>query len=239
MNNQNNFFDFTADAVAFINEIRRVTPEKSKKGSFIALKVAILEGENGENRSYCDLIARGAQAVAVLETLEQEWPGPSNDGGPNWLASLRIGSLYAKAYTSRKGEAKAVLGGRLLAIKWLKVDGERIEVPEWRSDTTIEEEQPQRRSQPQQPRNQPQPQRQPQTPPQREDQGKSQDWQQPQHPPQRGYHGQPQRQPQNPPQRGYQGHRQQYQQQPARSQNPQRSNRYQEQQQSQYQQQTA
>lgn len=221
MNNQNNFFDFTADAVAFINEIRRVTPEKSKKGSFIALKVAILEGENGENRSYCDLIARGAQAVAVLETLEQEWPGPSNDGGPNWLASLRIGSLYAKAYTSRKGEAKAVLGGRLLAIKWLKVDGERIEVPEWRSDTTIEEEQPQRRSQPQQPRNQPQPQRQPQTPPQREDQGKSQDWQQ-----------QSQRRPQHPPQSEYQGHRQrqQYQQQPpARSQNPQRS-RYQEEQ---------
>lgn len=221
MNNQNNFFDFTADAVGFINEIRRVTPEKSKKGSFIALKVAILEGENGENRSYCDLIARGAQAVAVLETLEQEWPGPSNDGGPNWLASLRIGSLYAKAYTSRKGEAKAVLGGRLLAIKWLKVDGERIEVPEWRSDTTIEEEQPQRRSQPQQPRNQPQPQRQPQTPPQREDQGKSQDWQQqsqrrPQHPPQGGYQGQPQRH-----------QRQQYQ--PARSQNPQRS-RYQEEQ---------
>lgn len=219
MNNQNNFFDFTADAVGFINEIRRVTPEKSKKGSFIALKVAILEGENGENRSYCDLIARGAQAVAVLETLEQEWPEPSNDGGPNWLASLRIGSLYAKAYTSRKGEAKAVLGGRLLAIKWLKVDGERIEVPEWRSDTTIEEEQPQRRSQPQQPRNQSQPQRQPQTPPQREDQGKSQDWQQqsqrrPQHPPQHGYQGQPQRH-----------QRQQYQ--PA--QNPQRS-RYQEEQ---------
>ena len=219
MNNQNNFFDFTADAVGFINEIRRVTPEKSKKGSFIALKVAILEGENGENRSYCDLIARGAQAVAVLETLEQEWPGPSNDGGPNWLASLRIGSLYAKAYTSRKGEAKAVLGGRLLAIKWLKVDGERIEVPEWRSDTTIEEEQPQRRSQPQQPRNQSQPQRQPQTPPQREDQGKSQDWQQqsqrrPQHPPQHWYHGKTQRH-----------QRQQYQ--PA--QNPQRS-RYQEEQ---------
>lgn len=221
MNNQNNFFDFTADAVGFINEIRRVTPEKSKKGSFIALKVAILEGENGENRSYCDLIARGAQAVAVLETLEQEWPGPSNDGGPNWLASLRIGSLYAKAYTSRKGEAKAVLGGRLLAIKWLKIGDERIDVPEWRSDTTaVEQEQQTQRPQPQQPRNQPQPQRQTQTPPQREDQGKSQDWQQqsqrrPQHPPQRGYQEQPQRH-----------QRQQYQ--PA--QNPQRGSRYQEEQ---------
>ncbi|MFC0036660.1 DUF3577 domain-containing protein [Cardiobacterium valvarum] len=218
--NQNNFFDFTADAVAFINEIKIHCSEKSKKGRFIGIKAAILEGENGENKVFCDLIVRGQQALQVLEHLQQGWP-QGNGGDPNWLAGLRIGSLYAKAYTSRKGEAKAVLGGRLLAIKWLKVDGERIEVPEWRSDTTIEEEQPQRRSQPQQPRNQPQPQRQPQTPPQREDQGKSQDWQQqsqrrPQHPPQGGYQGQPQRH-----------QRQQYQ--PARSQNPQRS-RYQEEQ---------
>ena len=220
MNNQNNFFDFTADAVAFINEIKIHCSEKSKKGRFIGIKAAILEGENGENKVFCDLIVRGQQALQVLEHLQQGWP-QGNGGDPNWLAGLRIGSLYAKAYTSRKGEAKAVLGGRLLAIKWLKVDGERIEVPEWRSDTTIEEEQPQRRSQPQQPRNQSQPQRQPQTPPQREDQGKSQDWQQqsqrrPQHPPQGGYQGQPQRH-----------QRQQYQ--PARSQNPQRS-RYQEEQ---------
>lgn len=220
MNNQNNFFDFTADAVAFINEIKIHCSEKSKKGRFIGIKAAILEGENGENKVFCDLIVRGQQALQVLEHLQQGWP-QGNGGDPNWLAGLRIGSLYAKAYTSRKGEAKAVLGGRLLAIKWLKVDGERIEVPEWRSDTTIDEEQPQRRSQPQQPRNQPQPQRQPQTPPQREDQGKSQDWQQqsqrrPQHPPQGGYQGQPQRH-----------QRQQYQ--PARSQNPQRS-RYQEEQ---------
>ena len=227
MNNQQSqsYFDFTADAVAFINEIKIHSSEKSKKGRFIGIKAAILEGENGENKVFCDLIVRGQQALQVLEHLQQGWP-QGNGGDPNWLAGLRIGSLYAKAYTSRKGEAKAVLGGRLLAIKWLKVDGERIEVPEWRSDTTIEEEQPQRRSQPQQPRNQPQPQRQTQTPPQRSYQGQSQDWQQPQHPPQRGYHGQPQRQPQNPPQSEYQGHRQrqQHQQQPhARSQNPQRS----------------
>ena len=230
MNNQlsNNFFDFTADAVAFINEVAIINPRKAKE-RFIALKVSILEGENGEHKEYCDLIARGSQALQVLEHLQQGWP-QGNGSGPNWLAGLRIGSMYAKAYTSRKGEAKAVLGGRLLAIKWLKIGEERINVPEWRSDTTAVDEQEQQtqcRPQLQQPR---QPQRQTQTPPQRSYQGQSQDWQQPQHPPQRGYHGQPQRQPQNPPQSEYQGHRQQYQQQPpARSQNPQRS-RYQEEQ---------
>ena len=219
MNNHNNFFDFTADAVGYINEVSIINTRKAKE-RFIALKVSILEGENAESHHFCDLIVRGQQALQVLEHLQQEWP-QGNNGGPNWLAGLRIGSLYAKAYTSRKGEAKAVLGGRLLAIKWLKIGEERINVPEWRSDTpAVEQEQQTQRPQPQQPR---QPQRQSQTPPQRSYQGQSQ----------------PQRQPQNPPQRGYQGHRQQYQQQPARSQNPQRSNRYQEQQQSQYQQQTA
>lgn len=220
MNNQQSYFDFAADAVAFINEVAIINPRKAKE-RFIALKVCILEGENGEHKEYCDLIARGSQALQVLEHLQQEWP-QGNNGGPNWLAGLRIGSLYAKAYTSRKGEAKAVLGGRLLAIKWLKIGEERINVPDWRSDTpAVEQEQQTQRPQPQQPRNQPQPQRQPQTPPQREDQGKSQNWQQqsqrrPQHPPHGGYQGQPQRH-----------QRQQYQ--PARSQNPQRS-RYQEEQ---------
>lgn len=232
MNNQQSqsYFDFTADAVAFINEIRTVSPEKARKERFIALKVCILEGENGEHKEYCDLIARGAQALQVLEYLQQEWP-QGNDSGPSWIAGLRIGSLYAKAYTSRKGEAKAALGGRLLAIKWLKIGDERIDVPEWRSDATAsEQEELQSRNQSSQ--------RQFQNPPQRGYQGGSQD-QRPQS--RQQYQQQSSARSQNPQRSRYQESSQDWQQaRPQRqSQNPQRSCRYQEQQQSEYHQQTA
>ena len=130
---QTNYFNFTADAVAYVNEVKVVRPKKGN--AFISLKVAILEGENGDTKAYCDLILVGKQAQKVIFALENEWPQGYQDNGPAWFAGLRIGSLYAKPYLSKKGEPKAVLGGRLIAIKWLKIGDEQIEVPEWRTDT--------------------------------------------------------------------------------------------------------
>lgn len=130
---QTNYFNFTADAVAYVNEVKVVRPKKGN--AFISLKVAILEGENGDTKAYCDLILVGKQAQKVIFALENEWPQGYQDNGPAWFAGLRIGSLYAKPYLSKKGEPKAVLGGRLIAIKWLKIGDEQIEVPEWRTES--------------------------------------------------------------------------------------------------------
>lgn len=129
---QTNYFNFTADAVAYVNEVKEVRPKKGN--AFISLKVAILEGENGDTKAYCDLILVGKQAQKVIFALENEWPQGYQDNGLAWFAGLRIGSLYAKPYLSKKGEPKAVLGGRLIAIKWLKIGDDQIEVPEWRTE---------------------------------------------------------------------------------------------------------
>lgn len=130
---QTNYFNFTADAVAYVNEVKVVRPKKGN--AFISLKVAILEGENGDTKAYCDLILVGKQAQKVIFALENVWPQGYQDNGLAWFAGLRIGSLYAKPYLSKKGEPKAVLGGRLIAIKWLKIGDEQIEVPEWRTES--------------------------------------------------------------------------------------------------------
>ena len=130
---QTNYFNSTADAVAYVNEVKRVKPNRGNP--FIALKVAILEGANGETKAYCDLILVGKQAQEVIFALENEWPQGYQNNGSTWFAGLRIGSLYAKPYLSKKGEPKAVLGGRLIAIKWLKIGDEQIEVPEWRTES--------------------------------------------------------------------------------------------------------
>ena len=129
---QINYFNFTADAEAYVNEVKRVKPNRGNP--FIALKVAILEGANGD-KAYCDLILVGKQAQEVIFALENEWPQGYQNNGSAWFAGLRIGSLYAKPYLSKKGEPKAVLGGRLIAIKWLKIGDEQIEVPEWRTES--------------------------------------------------------------------------------------------------------
>ena len=123
---QINYFNFTADAVAYVNEVKRVKPNRGNP--FIALKVAILEGANGD-KAYCDLILVGKQAQEVIFALENEWPQGYQNNGSAWFAGLRLGSLYTKPYLSKKGEPKAVLGGRLIAIKWLEIGVEQIEVP--------------------------------------------------------------------------------------------------------------
>lgn len=128
----NNYFNFTADAVAYINEVKWIAPKKGD--AFIALKVCILEGENGQDKVYADLIARGKQALEVLSSFEEEWPQGYGDNRPKWFAGLRIGSLGTKPFLGKDGTPKAVLSGRLLAIKHLKIGEEEIEVPEWRSD---------------------------------------------------------------------------------------------------------
>ena len=49
----NNYFDFTADAVGYIDEVKVVKP---RGNSFIALKATLLEGKDGQEKIPMDLI---------------------------------------------------------------------------------------------------------------------------------------------------------------------------------------
>lgn len=130
--NANNYFNLTADAVGYIDEVKVVKPRKGD--SFVALKATLLEGQNGQERVGIDLILRGSQAAEVLDSLKAEWPQGYGHQGSTWFAGLRIGSLNVKPYLKRDGTAGAVLSGRLLAIKWLKINKEDIQVPAWQHD---------------------------------------------------------------------------------------------------------
>ena len=127
----NNYFDFTADAVGYIDEVKVVKP---RGNSFIALKATLLEGKDGQEKIPMDLILRGSQAAEVLNSLQTAWPQGFGHQGPAWFAGLRIGSLGVKPFTKKDGSPSAVLSGRLLAIKWLKIGKESVQVPPWRHD---------------------------------------------------------------------------------------------------------
>lgn len=137
MNAQNqtsNFFNFTADAVAYLNEIKLI---EINGHQCVAVKGCIIEGKDGKSKSPVDMLVRGKQAADVIYALEEWWPQGYGSDSPRWFAGIRIGSIKAKPYVSKEGEAKAVLSARLLAVKWLKIDDEDIKVPEWK---TIQDE---------------------------------------------------------------------------------------------------
>lgn len=132
-NNNVNFFNFTAEASAYLNEIKVV---KLPRGGdpFVAIKATILEGKDGKEKIPVDLILRGEQAAEVLNSQRAKWPQGYGHSGPTWFAGLRIGSLNVKPFTKKDGTPGAVLSGRLLAIKWLKINKEDIQVPPWQHE---------------------------------------------------------------------------------------------------------
>ena len=128
-----NYFDFTADAACYLNEIKWVQPRNGN--AYIAIRASILEGLDGKNKIACDLTIRGQQADEVLQMCENAWPQGYGSRSPKWFAGIRIGSLNSKPFFRGNGQPGSTLSGRLLAIKWLKIDGEEMEIPEWRTES--------------------------------------------------------------------------------------------------------
>lgn len=130
---QANYFDFTAEAACYLNEIKWVQPRNGN--AYIAIRASILEGLDGKNKIACDLTIRGQQADEVLQMFADVWPQGYGSRSPKWFAGIRIGSLNSKSFFRGNGQPGSTLSGRLLAIKWLKIDGEEMEIPEWRTES--------------------------------------------------------------------------------------------------------
>ena len=132
-NQSQNYFNCTADAVAYVDEVKWVQPRNGN--AYIAIRASILEGLDGKNKIACDLTIRGQQADEVLQMFADVWPQGYGSRSPKWFAGIRIGSLNSKSFFRGNGQPGSTLSGRLLAIKWLKIDGEEMEIPEWRTES--------------------------------------------------------------------------------------------------------
>ena len=135
-NQSQNYFNFTAEGAAYINEVKWVQPRNGN--AYIAIRASILEGLDGKNKISCDLTIRGQQADEVLQMFEDAWPQGYGSRSPKWFAGIRIGSLDSKSFFRGNGQPGSTLSGRLLAIKWLKIDGQNMEIPEWRTNADVE-----------------------------------------------------------------------------------------------------
>lgn len=104
---------------------------KPKKGQpFLACTVSALRGSDAEvSYTKFDCRVSGADAQEVVKRLEADV-----NAEKSVLVGFRIADIYPELFTfekgDRKGETGVAIKGRLLRIKFAKVNGQAIEVPQ-------------------------------------------------------------------------------------------------------------
>ncbi len=115
------YFDLHTTGLAYVNRIREVNIKKGT--NFYACTLAMLRGssENPEY-TYIDVRVSGEEAISLIKRCEKACQEKKTI-----LAGVVVGDIYPDTFIYEKGERKGETGvtmkGRLLRIKFLKIDG--------------------------------------------------------------------------------------------------------------------
>ena len=126
--NQSSFFNLHVEGVGYLNRVRRVKPKKGQE--FLACTVAALRGSDSDvSYTKFDCRVSGADAQEVVKRLEADVTAEKAV-----IIGFRIADIYPEMFTFEKGDRKGQPGvaikGRLLRIKFAKVNGESIDLPQ-------------------------------------------------------------------------------------------------------------
>jgi Protein of unknown function (DUF3577) len=122
------YFNLHVEGVGYLNRVRTIKPKKGQ--AFLACTVAALRGSDAEvGYTKFDCRVSGADAQEVVRRLEADV-----NAEKSVLIGFRIADIYPELFTFEKGERKGETGvaikGRLLRIKFAKVNGQAIDVPQ-------------------------------------------------------------------------------------------------------------
>ena len=122
------FFNLHVEGVGYLNRVRTVKPKKGQE--FLACTVAALRGSDSDvSYTKFDCRVSGADAQAIVKRLENDVAADKAV-----IIGFRIADIYPEMFTFEKGDRKGQQGvsikGRLLRIKFAKVNGEPIDVPQ-------------------------------------------------------------------------------------------------------------
>ena len=125
---QPSYFNLHVEGVGYLNRVRTVKPKKGQE--FLACTVAALRGsESDVSYTKFDCRVSGADAQAIVKRLENDVAADKAV-----IIGFRIADIYPEMFTFEKGDRKGQPGvsikGRLLRIKFAKVNGEPIDVPQ-------------------------------------------------------------------------------------------------------------
>lgn len=125
----NDYFNLHTDGIGYLNDIRWVEPRGRKQDRFLAARVNALRGSVSDpNYTRYDLRVSGEEAIGLIAELQQ-----ASEEDRQIFISFRIGDSYADAYMGNEYGAdekptgrqipRAVIKGRLLLVKSVKIDG--------------------------------------------------------------------------------------------------------------------
>jgi len=124
---QPSYFNLHVEGVGYLNRVRTVKPKKGQE--FLACTVAALRGSDSDvSYTKFDCRVSGADAQAIVKRLEDDVAAEKAV-----IIGFRIADIYPELFTFEKGDRKGQPGvsikGRLLRIKFAKVNGKSIDVP--------------------------------------------------------------------------------------------------------------
>ena len=123
------YFDSVLYARAYLNEVKLVESRKKGAKPYCAINASIVETDAEGKKLYrtIDLIVRGKPAKELLWQFKDRWPADRMKREANpWLADVNIGSIRVEAFRKRDGSTAAVLKGRLLNIRTLRIGQETV-----------------------------------------------------------------------------------------------------------------
>ncbi len=125
----NGYYDGVLYARVFLNEVKMIPPKSKKAKAYCAINATIIVSDENGKKTYTniDLIVCGEKAKQPLREVRAQWPKSRFDKtGDRWIADVNIGSIGTKPYINKKGQADAVLSGRLVNIRALKIGQEVV-----------------------------------------------------------------------------------------------------------------
>lgn len=128
-NQQNRYFNLKTTGIGYVNDIRDVPSGKDRGRKSTPVLWCRVSGLRGavEAPAYTrfDCNVTGAVAQKVIRDCQQ-----AELAGKKVLVSFRMGDGYAEGFIykagERKGQPGAVIKARLLAINWVKIDGQEV-----------------------------------------------------------------------------------------------------------------
>ena len=125
---QSSFFNLHVEGVGYLNRVRTVKPKKGQE--FLACTVSAMRGST-DDIAYTrfDCRVSGADAKKIVKQLESDVTAEKTV-----LIGFKIADIYPELFTFEKGDKKGQAGvsikGRLLRVKFAKVNGEAVDLPQ-------------------------------------------------------------------------------------------------------------
>ena len=143
--NQNNFNNFVARGIGYLNRVRLVETGK-KNQQYLALTINALRGDEGE-KTRCEVRVTGSKAKELVTKLMEKFPDISHKDfakRPTLFAGFNIGDIQPMSFElkQKSGETTTVhyIDGRLLKFHFINVNGTQWYKANQTADDGAEEE---------------------------------------------------------------------------------------------------